>query len=168
MCIAEFDYGLLLLARLGSARRRNCSSCEVKNATLGISLNSHSRVLAVRPHRTALGRATSRGSTRDRSRPSSRTQSCAADSFISPSSIGGHLNRPLSSRFVIRQMPVPSHQRSLMRSILLERTEGARRGWYEAFFAANHLPRGGTRGAHSSSSGGRDRCNHSISFGPKC
>src|SRR5271167_110727 len=53
---------------------------------------------------------------RDQSSPSSNRASWAADSRITPSLIGGHLNPPRSRRFQISTRPVPSHTRSLTRS----------------------------------------------------
>jgi hypothetical protein len=43
------------------------------------------------------------------SSPSSSKESCARVSGIVPSAIAGQQNWPFSSRFVSRQIPVPSH-----------------------------------------------------------
>lgn len=57
----------------------------------------------------------------DQASPSSSNASCVDERQIAPSATGGQTNLPLSSHFVARTMPLPSHASSLIRSFRFER-----------------------------------------------
>jgi hypothetical protein len=70
---------------------------------------------------TPTGRLTFFGVTRDQSNPSISIDNCVAVKETTPSQIGGQVNRPSSSHFVTRTMPLPSHAKSFTRSDRFER-----------------------------------------------